>query len=268
MLGMAVGTVGTLVGVGGGFILLPILVILYPDISHENLAAVTMIVILANSISGVFACNKKGRINYKAGLLFSITAVPAAVIGSYFTSYIPLVFFKILLGIVMIIVSILLVTGKKKSDKNKIKKINSKYILTGRISEPNKEKVVWSYDFRIGMIFSFIASFIASILGIGGGVFHVPAMVKFMRFPIIAAAATSQFIIVFMSIASIFTHVVSGNFNQGIDLGIIISIGAVPGAFLGSKISSLINNNRIVVIFSIIMAFIGMKSLVTVFFKI
>jgi uncharacterized protein len=73
--GFIAGVFGTLVGAGGGFVLMPILLVLYKDWTPEMLTAVSLAMICGNSVSGSIAYAKIRRINYRAGLMFAATAV-------------------------------------------------------------------------------------------------------------------------------------------------------------------------------------------------
>ena len=81
-LGFAVGTYGTLIGAGGGFVLMPILLLIYPDDSPELLTSISLAVVFFNTLSGSEAYGIMKRIDYKSGLLFAGAAIPGAVFGA------------------------------------------------------------------------------------------------------------------------------------------------------------------------------------------
>ncbi|MGD9935584.1 MAG: TSUP family transporter, partial [Dehalococcoidia bacterium] len=66
LLGAAVGVFGTLVGAGGGFILVPVLLLFYPDRKPEEIASIGLFVVFANSVSGSIAYGRQGRIDYRS----------------------------------------------------------------------------------------------------------------------------------------------------------------------------------------------------------
>ena len=68
-LGVVVGTVGTMIGAGGGFLLVPVLLLMYPGVSPDNITAISLAVIFFNALSGTFAYSRMGRIDYRSGLL-------------------------------------------------------------------------------------------------------------------------------------------------------------------------------------------------------
>ena len=98
-LGLLIGTFGTLIGAGGGFILVPILILFYPEFPPEITTAISIAVVAVNSISGSFAYAKSGRIDYKAGITFALYTIPGSILGVLTVQYLPQKLFNIIFGI-------------------------------------------------------------------------------------------------------------------------------------------------------------------------
>ena len=81
LLGVVVGAYGTMIGAGGGFVLVPLLIILYPDLSPEAVTSISLAVVLLNALSGSVAYARQRRIDYKAGAIFATATVPGAAVG-------------------------------------------------------------------------------------------------------------------------------------------------------------------------------------------
>jgi uncharacterized membrane protein YfcA len=92
---------------------------------------------------------------------------------------------------------------------------------------------------RRGALYSLAVGFVSSFLGIGGGVIHVPLLVRALGFPTHIATATSHFVLAIMAGASTLTHVGLGSFGHGhgVRRAAALSIGVVAGAQLGAHIS-------------------------------
>lgn len=92
VIGIFVGAFGTLIGVAGGFLLIPVLFYLYPDESPATITSITLAVAFFNALSGSIAYGRLKRIDYRSGLLFSAAGVPGAIIGAltYISSQEPL----------------------------------------------------------------------------------------------------------------------------------------------------------------------------------
>jgi uncharacterized protein len=82
VLGLAVGLFGTLVGAGGGFILTPILLLVYPEDSPSTITAISLVVVFFNALSGSAAYARQRRIDYRAGVAFAVATFPGAVAGA------------------------------------------------------------------------------------------------------------------------------------------------------------------------------------------
>jgi hypothetical protein len=77
-LGLIVGLFGTLVGADGGFILLPVLLLAFPDTPPEQLTSISLAVAVANSLSGSAAYTCRRRIDFRSALVFHIATLPSA----------------------------------------------------------------------------------------------------------------------------------------------------------------------------------------------
>src|SRR5437868_9707128 len=111
-LGILVGSVGTLIGAGGGFILVPVLLLLYPSMKSEAITSISLAVVFLNACSGSVAYAKMKRIDYKSAFVFAAATLPGSIIGAFVTSYIPRRLFDIMLGILLIIISLYLFEPK------------------------------------------------------------------------------------------------------------------------------------------------------------
>ena len=81
VIGFTVGAIGTLIGAGGGFLLVPILLLLNPKTPPDVVTGISLAVVFFNAASGSVAYARMRRINYRAGIIFALAAVPGAVIG-------------------------------------------------------------------------------------------------------------------------------------------------------------------------------------------
>src|ERR1051325_6904140 len=97
--GFLIGALGTLIGAGGGFLLVPLLLITRPDFSPEVITAISIAIVAANAITGSIAYARSKRIDYKAGLLFAAFSIPGSVIGVFLTRYISHHAFNIVFGV-------------------------------------------------------------------------------------------------------------------------------------------------------------------------
>jgi uncharacterized protein len=76
LIGLGVGAFGTLIGAGGGFILTPILLLLYPHDSAQTLTAISLAAVFFNAASGTTAYARQRRIDYRNGVVFALATLP------------------------------------------------------------------------------------------------------------------------------------------------------------------------------------------------
>src|ERR1700676_3782426 len=124
--GFIIGIFGTLIGAGGGFILVPILILSYPGLSPETITAISIVIVAANAISGSIAYARSGRIDYKAGLLFALFTIPGSILGVLSTQFIPRNIFNILFGLLLVALSTYLLLRHNKAVPPIVADVNKK----------------------------------------------------------------------------------------------------------------------------------------------
>jgi len=108
-----------------------------------------------------------------------------------------------------------------------------------------------------------IVGYISPVLGIGGGIIHVPAMVDLLSFPVFVATATSHFILAIMSTVSVVVHAFKGSYNDAYILRMVIGlcIGVIPGAQAGALVSHKIKGNTIIRVLAVCIGAVGVRIL-------
>jgi len=119
---------------------------------------------------------------------------------------------------------------------------------------------------RRGVLFSLGVGFVSSFLGIGGGVIHVPLLVRALGFPTHIATATSHFVLANMAAVGTVTHIVTGGFagDTGVHRAVALSVGVVGGAQLGAWISQRIQGVMIQRLLAVALAALALRLLIGV----
>ncbi len=251
LLGFTIGGYGTLVGAGGGFMLMPVLLLIYPHKPAAEVAAVSLACILLNTISGGIAFAKQGRIDYRSALLFSTTIIPGSIFGAMATKYVPRADFEGVFALFLIGLSIFMFLKKtesraKQGEHAKVRKHSS------RLRRPVSKAlngIVFEYEYNslFGVTIFLFLGFIVSFLGIGGGALIVPALMYLLDFPIFIAAGTSTLIIAIVCATSTVMHVALGSFHLWALIHIVaIGVGMIFGAQIGAYLSSRVKGALIV----------------------
>lgn len=263
-LGFLVGTFGTLIGAGGGFILTPILLLLYPDKTPDTITSISLAVVFFNALSGSFAYSKMKRIDYKSGIIFSIATIPGSILGAITTSYMPRHIFNGLFGVLLVAASIFLFL-KNKEEKHTHDQATNKNFVTRTVIDKEGIEHVFSYNPIIGVVVSVFVGYLSSLLGIGGGIIHVPVLVKFLNYPVHIATATSHFVLAVMSLSGTIVHITSGVLQPGLIQTAALAIGVIFGAQLGAKLSKKIHGAAIIKSLAVALAIVGIRIFIMAF---
>jgi uncharacterized membrane protein YfcA len=259
--GLLIGFIGTLIGAGGGFILVPLLLLFYPEFTPEMITAISMAVVCANAISGSVAYARSGRIDYKAGIRFALFTIPGSIAGVAIVEYVSGKLFNILFGILMLVLSGYLIFKKEQKNDITVSDADNKKLVHRTITD--KSGVVYTYSFRelYGNIISIIVGFISPVLGIGGGIIHVPAMTNWLKFPVHIATATSHFILAIMATVTVITHACKGTYNDPavLNLVIFLALGVIPGAQIGAYYSHKLKSNVIIKALAFCLGLVGLR---------
>lgn len=262
LLGLGVGAYGTLIGAGGGFVLMPVLLLLYPHDTPSLLTSISLAVVFFNAASGAQAYARLGRIDYRSGLAFAAAAVPGAVLGALSSNFVPRRLFDGIFGVMLIAGALFLMLRRKAQDAPPR---DAPGLTRRRIVEHGGVVHEYAFRLRTGVVISLFVGYLSSFLGIGGGIIHVPALVYILSFPVHVATATSHFILAIMALAGTLTHVFTGVFVHGVHRTIYLALGAMVGAQVGAHLSSRIKGRGIITSLAVALIFVGVRILAQAF---
>ena len=232
-MGLIAGTWGSLIGAGGGFLIVPILLFLSRELSAAGATAVSLVAVFANGFSGAIAYAKMRLIDYGLGLLFVAATLPGAVAGALLVNHIDKGPFQIIFGSLLGFVGIYLFIKPRTSGPAAARTKGKSRELT----DARGRQYRYSVNRPLGTAITFLVGFLASMLGVGGGIFSVPAFVMLLGIPIQVAAATSQFMLVGTSLVASTTNVLEGDLRGWWAAAIALSIGSLAGGQIGPRIA-------------------------------
>jgi len=265
-LGFFVSAYGTLIGAGGGFVLMPLLLLLYPHENPHHLTAISLTVVFLNTFSGTTAYAKMKRIDYKAGLTFAAATIPGAIFGALTTASVSRKLFECIFSIFLISLALFMIL-RPKTDTPVTLGIKS---IPGQRRKKHTEVTTdgmtfdYSYNRLLGITIFFFLGFIASFFGIGGGSLIVPTLAYVLSFPVAIATATSQLIVAILTFTGTMAHVFIGSF-YGIHRVIALGIGMLTGAQVGARLSNRIKGPWIIRSLAIALVVVGFRMLITAF---
>jgi uncharacterized membrane protein YfcA len=256
--GIAVGAYGTLVGAGGGFALVPILLLVYPRQSAAQLTAVSLAVVFANVVSGSISYARLRRIDYRTGLILAPATIPGAVIGALVVGAIPRAAFDAVMGSALILVAGFLLL---KPSGNVPIGLNGRSVVSRTLIDSDGNRYQYRFNQALAIVASFGIGFVSSLLGIGGGIVQVPILTTFFGFPAHVASATSQFVQVATSGVGAVTHIVHGDYAGLVAVTLALAVGVILGAQAGAAISRRVADSAIIRLLAVALGLVGIRLL-------
>jgi uncharacterized membrane protein YfcA len=227
------GLLGSLTGLGGGVVIIPLLTLLLKVDIHYAIGA-SLVSVIATSSGSAAAYVREGITNMRLGMFLEIATTLGAMCGAILAIYIPTHFIAILFGVILICSALLSLRKKaeqvthEKSYLAEKLKLNSTYPTANGMVQYSVSKVGGGF---LMMIF---AGTISGLLGIGSGALKVIAMDTIMRIPFKVSTTTSNFMIGVTASASAVVYLQRGYISPGLSMPVVI--GVLFGAFTGSKI--------------------------------
>lgn len=226
--------------------MVPVLLFLLPQETPGTITAISMAVVFFNAYSGTVTYMRMGLIDYRSGILFTLASLPAAVVGVMLVHRIPRQLFDPLFGALLLSVGSLLVRRPLGTpgthDKAPSAPVANPQTLLGSVGT------------------SYIAT-VSSLMGIGGGIIHVPFLIRVLRMPPHNATATSHFVLTFVALAATVTHVAMGEFNRGLTQTMYLAVGVMMGAPLGASVSTRLRGSLIVRLLALALCLVGLRLL-------
>ena len=254
--GFVLGAYGTLIGAGGGFLLVPLLLLVYPNDSPHTIATISLTVVFVNALSGSGAYARMRRIDYKSGLLFSTATVPGAIVGALVTDRMPRRPFDLMIGVLMLAICVFLLRPPPSGSGAGG---GGRWRIERRLVEADGTAHAYAFNPVLGVGLSLGVGFLSSLLGIGGGIIHVPVMVNLLHFPVHVATATSHFTLAIMTLAGSAVHAIEGDFVGVLGRIVPLSIGVAAGAQLGAVLARWVGGVWIIRALVVALAFVGVR---------
>ena len=233
-LGFVAGILGSMIGLGGGIIVVPVLT--FFGFSPTLAASNSLFAAFSNAVGSTISYSRQKRIDYSIGLKLGLLSIPGTVLGAYLSSDVAPGIFKILFGLVLVSSAVYIFLRKKIETKEK---------------NLTKQMIVFVISA------SFFAGIISSFFGIGGGTVFVPLMVVGIGMTMKKAAPTSQFILLFASLSGIITHSILGH-PDFLQAG-LLAAGAFFGGILGARLSLDIKERSLQILVSVIIIIAAIK---------
>jgi uncharacterized protein len=225
---------GSMVGLGGGFVLVPILRLAL-GFSPADAAGTSLVLIVANSASGAFTYLLHRAVHLRIGLLIALGGLPSSILGAIISVHIPARIFDIILAVLLIAVAVDLAWNAERR-------------MAGR-SEAARVHAIKGMSYRGALALGFVVGIFLSLFGLGGGIVLVPAFLYFSELPAHAISATSHFAILLTSPPGLIMHILQRDV-VGKDV-VPLVLGGLLGGPIGARLSLRLKSPQLLIVVAI-----------------
>ena len=261
LLGVFSGAYGVLVGAGGGFILSPMLLLLFDTEEPETVAGTVLAAIAINSILVAIRYIRMKVVDYRSALLFAGAAAPGAVIGAFGVSAVAPEIFRTLFGILLLLLALQLAFRPNIVRVLRIgqaRRLISFPVSQRHITTATGQEYRYEFNETLATSFNVVLGFISSFFGIGGGFLRTPALVLAFGFPVRIAAASSVFALAIYGSAGALTHGYLGHIELFPTL-LFVGVGLAAGGQIGAMLSGRIGGVWVMRMLLVVVLLLGIR---------
>jgi len=231
IIGLVSSTFGSIVGLGGGVIIVPALVYLGPHLLGQEIGTplavgTSLAVLIITALASTLVYTKQKKVDYASGWLFFAASGPAAMVGSALTGLMKQGTFQLVFGIFMLVMAGLMVA------RDYLKPLHMEWKIKRTFTDASGIESTYGYNRLPALAIGVGVGLVSGLFGIGGGSLFVPAMVLLFRFPPHIAAATSMFVIFLSSILGSGVHALQGEIDW------LLVLILAPGAWIGGRLGA------------------------------
>ena len=241
------GFLGSLLGLGGGIIIVPALTLIFNvDIRYAVAASLVSIIATSSSATGNFI--KAGLTNIRIAVLLELGTVAGALTGYFISSEINAKWLYLIFGFFLIFSSFMMIKKRGDEEEGTNHPWSEKLGLAGIYPNDKKQNIAYGIaNVPFGLFSMYFAGILSALLGIGSGIFKVMAMDRAMKIPIKVSSATSNFMIGVTAAASAGAYFIKGDMRPEITSPVVL--GIFMGSWVGGKIITKVHTSLLRKIF-------------------
>lgn len=259
---MLAGLVGSLTGLGGGVIIIPMLTLAF-HIDIRYAIGASLISVIATSSGAAAAYVKEGISNIRLGMFLEIATTCGAVLGAILAVYTPTKFIEILFAVILVVSAILSLREKHEKPLSAKSKWTQLLRLGSTYPTAQGEKAYTVQKVPAGFGMMTVAGIISGLLGIGSGALKVIAMDTIMKIPFKVSTATSNFMIGVTAAASAGIYLLRGYIDPGISMPVML--GVLAGATIGSRLLVRAKTRSLRIAFAVVIVFLAIQMMYKAF---
>jgi uncharacterized membrane protein YfcA len=262
------GFLGSLTGLGGGVVIVPLLTLGFGTDIHYAIGT-SLISVIATSSGAASAYVKEGLLNIRIGMFLEIATTIGAIIGAAIAIFAPTHAIAIIFGVVLLYSAA--TSLRKKGDSERIKvetkknKLNELLKAEGTYTSGGVQQKYRLQNLGGGFALMSVAGILSGLLGIGSGALKVIAMDSIMKIPFKVSTSTSNFMIGVTAAASAGIYLTRGYIDPVLSMPVVV--GVLIGSLLGAKILIQSKTQTIRVVFAIVITLLAIEMIYNGFAK-
>jgi len=236
-LGVFTGAYGVIIGAGGGFVLGPLLILIW-GLDPALAVGTSLTVVFITAISGGLAYWRAKTIDLRSGVLFAAAALPGSVLGALAVTKVSGSFIQISFGVLLFATATYMALRPRGASQPR-EPVGVPHEHSGHVTRTvvtaHGDRYEYTFHERWAVGMNVVFGVLSSFFGIGGGLIRVPVLVYGFGFPIAIASATSIFSMALYTGVGVISHAALGNIDPWVLL--FTGIGVIGGAQLGVRIA-------------------------------
>ncbi len=260
LISIVAGVLGSLIGLGGGVVVVPVLTLLF-HIDIRLAIGASIVSVIATSSGAAAAYVRERMTNLRAGMFLEIATTTGAVSGAYLTTVLPAQALFILFGAVLAYSAVATYRKRHSAEPLTVShdRLANYFDLHGSYFDQFDQKEV-AYKVvgtKVGLFMMYVAGMVSALLGIGSGALKVPAMDIAMHLPMKVSTATSNFMIGVTAAASAGFYFARGQIDPIIAAP--VAAGVLAGSMFGAKVLGKIESKTVRLIFVVVLIVISIE---------
>ena len=256
------GTLGSLLGLGGGIIIIPVLTLLF-HIDIRYAIGASIVSVIATSSGAAAAYVRERMTNLRVAMVLELATTAGALSGAYLAGRMSNRWLYLMFGLIMGYSALMMFRKRGESPSDiSISAPWADYLRlhSSYYDESLGREVVYRVArTRLGLALMYVAGVVSGLLGIGSGALKVPAMDLAMRLPIKVSTATSNFMIGVTAAASAGVYFSRGDIDPFVAAP--VATGVLFGAVLGSRLLGRLQSSTIRVVFVAVLLWVSLQML-------
>jgi hypothetical protein len=253
--GGATGLIGSMLGLGGGVFLVPLLTLAL-GVPIRTAIAASLISVIATASASSTINLERGLVNMRLGMTLEVATSLGGLAGGLIAAALTQRQLFLTFGATLALMGVIMML--RSGRRNVIADVSVETgRLGGRLQEGDQSYVYRIRRVPVAMAASLAAGAISGLLGVGGGIIKVPVLNTFCGIPIRVAAATSAFMIGVTGAASAFLYF--GRGDVALHLTAAVAVGALPGSLLGARLSHRVEARSLKIIMAVVLLVVGLR---------